>query len=368
VAGRIVLFGATGYTGELTARALARRDARPVLAGRNRERLGRLAEELGGLETAVADVAAPATVRSLVEAGDVLVSTVGPFARWGEPAVRAAIDARASYLDSTGEPAFIRRVFEEFGPKADRGGTGLVTAFGYDFVPGNLAGALALRDAGEQTRRVDVGYFTTGGGLGGFSGGTRASAAGALIEPGFVWRDRIRTERGAARVRSFELDGRKRPAMSIGSSEHFALPRLQPRLKEVNAYLGWFGRATRAMQAFSMASAPLLRLPGARSGTRRVVRRFVQGSTGGPGEEERAGTGSEIVAIAYGPDAQPLAEVRVAGANGYEFTADILAWGATRCAESGLHGTGALGPAEAFGLEQLEAGCSEAGLDTIPRL
>ena len=45
-----------------------------------------------------------------------LVSTVGPFVKWGEPAVRAAIAAGATYLDSTGEPPFIRRVFEEFGP------------------------------------------------------------------------------------------------------------------------------------------------------------------------------------------------------------------------------------------------------------
>ena len=52
---------------------------------------------------------------ALLERGDVLVSTVGPFAKWGEPAVRAAIAARGTYIDSTGEPAFIRRVFDEFG-------------------------------------------------------------------------------------------------------------------------------------------------------------------------------------------------------------------------------------------------------------
>ena len=87
MAGRIVLFGATGYTGDLTARALVDRGARPVLAARNEARVRALAEELGGLEWAVADVARPDSVRALVERGDVLVSTVGPFARWGEPAV-----------------------------------------------------------------------------------------------------------------------------------------------------------------------------------------------------------------------------------------------------------------------------------------
>jgi short subunit dehydrogenase-like uncharacterized protein len=122
VSGRIVVFGATGYTGDLTARALVDRGARPVLAARDAERVSRLAAELGGLETAVADVAQPATLRDLVERGDVLVSTVGPFSRLGGPAVEAAIAAGAHYLDSTGEGAFIRTVFERHGPAAEAAG------------------------------------------------------------------------------------------------------------------------------------------------------------------------------------------------------------------------------------------------------
>ena len=59
--GRIVLFGATGYTGRLAAEAMVERGMRPVLAARGRERLEAMAAELGGLETAVADVADPAT-------------------------------------------------------------------------------------------------------------------------------------------------------------------------------------------------------------------------------------------------------------------------------------------------------------------
>src|SRR5215212_1769339 len=118
MAGRIVVFGATGYTGDLTSRALVGAGARPVLAGRDAGRLARLASELGGLDTAVADVERPASVRALVEAGDVLVTTVGPYLRFGAPAVEAAVDAGAHYFDATGEGPFIRRVFEEYGPRA----------------------------------------------------------------------------------------------------------------------------------------------------------------------------------------------------------------------------------------------------------
>ena len=195
------------------------RGDRPVLAARSAEKLAQLSAELGGLETASPTSPEPASVRALLEPGDVIVATVGPFARFGDPAVEAAIDAGAAYIDSTGEPAFIRRVFEHYGSQAARRGAGLITAFGYDWVPGNLAAGLALRDAGEAATRVDIGYFATGGGLGGMSGGTAASLAGALIEPAFAYRDgAILTERGAAHVRSFEAAGRSRDAISVGSS------------------------------------------------------------------------------------------------------------------------------------------------------
>ena len=160
--GRIVLFGATGYTGRLTAEAMVERGLRPVLAARGRERLEAMAAELGGLDTAIADVSEPASVGALVERGDVLVSTVGPFARWGGPAAAAASSVGAHYIDSTGEPAFIREVFERYGPAAEQSGSAMLTAFGYDWVPGNLAGGIALRRAGEDAVRVDVGYFFTG--------------------------------------------------------------------------------------------------------------------------------------------------------------------------------------------------------------
>ena len=81
---RIVLFGASGYTGDLTAREMVARGMTPVLAGRRREPLEALATELGGLEIKLADVENPASVHALVEKGDVLVSTVGPFMRFGE--------------------------------------------------------------------------------------------------------------------------------------------------------------------------------------------------------------------------------------------------------------------------------------------
>jgi short subunit dehydrogenase-like uncharacterized protein len=359
---RIVLFGATGYTGRLTAEAMVSRGEQPVLAGRSPERLTELAARLGGLETAVADVAQPRTVRALVEAGDVLATTVGPFARWGDTAVEAAIAAQAAYLDCNGEPSFIRRVFERYGQRAADTGTALVTAFGYDSVPGNLAALLALREAGEAAERVDVGYFLPGDRSGWMSGGTRASLAAASLEPAFAWRAGIRTERPAARVRSFQVAGRRRRAISAGSSEHFALQPLHPQLQEVNTYLGYLVRTPRGVQLLSALGARAGRVPGVRAGVQTLGGRFVKGWTDGPDARTRAKTGTHVVAVTYDAAGAELTEVHVSGINGYEFTGRILAWGASRAADGALSGVGALGPVEAFGLEEVEAGCAEAGI------
>jgi short subunit dehydrogenase-like uncharacterized protein len=365
MAAAIVLFGATGYTGRLTAQALVGRGAKPVLAARSEDRLRQLAHDLGGLEWITADVSRPETVRDAVPQGAVLVSTVGPFTRWGGPAIEAALAARASYLDSTGETPFIREVFERHGPRAEAAGCGLVTAFGYDWVPGNLAGALALREAGDAAVRVVVAYYFTGR-AGTPSGGTRASSAGVMLEPSFAYRDgRIVTERPAKRMQEFQVDGKRRPAISVGSTEHFALPRLHPGLREVDVYLGWFGSMSRGLQVMSAGTSLVTKVPGVRPALQAVAGRAVKGSTGGPDEEARSKSGSHILAKAFGADGRQLTEVRVAGADGYTFTGEVLAWGAIRAAERGLEGTGALGPVDAFGLDELERGVASAGIERV---
>ena len=363
MAGRIVLFGATGFTGELTARAVVARGARPLLAGRSAQRLRALADQLGGdLETAVVDATAPGaatTLAALAGPGDVLLCTVGPFMRWGETGVQAAIAAGAHYLDSTGEPPFIRTVFDRHGAAARRAGSGLLTAFGYDYVPGNLAGALALREAGERAVRVDIGYFVAGRGGAQASGGTRASAVGMLAEPGYAFRaGRLVSERAARHVR--DIDGR--PAISTGATEQFALPRVHPGLRDVGVWLGWFGPASRPLQAISTATALATKLPGVRGAIGAAAGRFVKGSTGGPGEQTRERARSLIVAIASDDGGAPLATVRLEGCNPYDFTAGMLAWGALRAADGGLLGAGALGPVDGFGLDALQEGAAEAGI------
>jgi short subunit dehydrogenase-like uncharacterized protein len=362
---RIVVFGATGYTGEGTARALVARGVRPVLAARSAERLERLADELGGLETRVADVERPETVRALVEGRDVLVSTVGPFVRWGAPALEAAIDAGAVYIDSSGEPAFIRRVFEDCGPRARETGASLLTAFAYDWVPGNLAGALALDEAGDAATRVQIGYF--GQGEAGSSGGTKASLMGAVVEPSFGFRGgRLTAERVGARVRTFDLgDSRSGRAISVGGSEHLTLPALHPQLRQVDVLLGMAGAHVRFIPFLTAPIAAASALPRGRAALQSVLRRQGKGAARGPDEHARSRTGTTVLATAYAADGRELSAVRLEGVNSYTFGFDMLAWAATTAATGDLVTAGALGPVAAFGLSELEAGVREAGIKRV---
>ncbi|RZL76746.1 MAG: hypothetical protein EOP32_27730 [Rhodococcus sp. (in: high G+C Gram-positive bacteria)] len=103
------------------------------------------------LPVAQVDINSPADLARLLGPTDVVVSTIGPFTQLGTATVPAAAHAGAHYFDSTGEGTFVRRVFE-LNAVAAQGAT-MVPALSYGYVPGNLAGALALTRAGERATR-----------------------------------------------------------------------------------------------------------------------------------------------------------------------------------------------------------------------
>jgi short subunit dehydrogenase-like uncharacterized protein len=363
VTARIVLFGATGYTGARTAEALVARGARPVLAGRDPARLTRLAERLGNVETARADVTDPRSVRGLLGHGDVLVTTVGPFLQLGQAAVDAAVAEGAVYLDSTGEPPFVRRLFERDAVRAAAAGAALVPAFGLDYVPGNLAAALALTEAGKRAHRLDVGYAIDGASGQAFSRGTLVSLMGVLFEPGFAFTGgRLVPEAAGRRMWRFEANGRRRRGLSVGGSEHLTMPGSAPSLREIGVHLDWFGPLT----PWAHRLAPLSGLTGRLPGAERVAQRlagFIGGRVGeAPSQATLERARTHTVAEVRDASGELVSRVQLSGPEAYGFTAAMLAWGATRAAESGVRGTGTLGPVQAFGLDELTAGAAEAGL------
>ena len=124
-----------------------------------------------------------------------------------------------------------------------------MTAMGFDFVPGALAGALALREAGRGATRVDVGYFSLGAGADSASAGTRASLVGATLNDNHAYRDgSVRTVRPAERVRDFTVKGKARtrdlgrrrralhaPAGAPGAARGQRLPGLVRRARQAAA-------------------------------------------------------------------------------------------------------------------------------------
>lgn len=362
---RILLLGATGYTGDLTARSLLAQGARPVLVARDHRRVEALADELGGLDTAVADITAPETISAVLRPGDVLISTVGPFLKLGQPAVEAAAEVGAHYVDSTGEGPFIREVFERWGPVAERNDATLLPAFGFDYAPGALAAGLALEEAGPEATAVDVAYFS-----GGFvpSGGTQDSALRVLFEDNFAFRDgHVRPERIGRYVKRFEVDGRTRVAASIPAAEHLGLPQSYPQLLDITVLLGFGDAEARVMTAAARATSWLAKAPPLARGLTSLADRFAKGSTGGPDVDQRAGTTATVVAVAGTTEGSPgrltpLATVTLHGPNPYDITADLLAWASITAAGGGLLRSGAAGPIAAFGLDALRKGCELAGM------
>lgn len=367
----ILVFGATGFTGCMAVKALTRRGLPVRAAGRSRAKLEQLAGRFG-VDWIVADVQQPATVRAAAEGASAVISTVGPYSWHGEVAIEAAIDAGVPYFDCSGEPPFTKRVFEEFGPRAEQRGVPLLTTVGYDYTPGTLAGGLALAEAGKAATQVDIGYFLTGKprskSLNSFSGGTLESLQASSSAPQFAWRDGEMIEEPAARrVLDFNVAGKQRTAITIGASEHFTLPRSYSRLETVNVALGWFEPASKLVQALSRAQSvagrmPLVsRIPISLSrtmlpGTKKAIKR------GGPSEETREHARTVVVAVARNAAGHRLAQVNVTGPNPYDLTGELLAWAAGEAHAGAIRGVGALGAIEAFGLERLERGCAEAGL------
>ncbi|MEU1481227.1 saccharopine dehydrogenase NADP-binding domain-containing protein [Streptomyces sp. NPDC005760] len=380
---RIVLLGATGYTGQRVLRELLARGEKPTLAGRSRTRMLALAERLeADLPMAEVDVTSTADLTRLVEPGDVVVSTIGPFTRLGMAAVTAAARAGAHYFDSTGEGTFARRVLLELDAVAAVRGATLVPAFGYDYVPGNLAGALALTRAGERARHVEAGYFITRAGQRDqllyrstlrdaytlTTGGTRQTLVASAAEDGFAYRSprpwataRVVDERIGKRVRTFHYGGVKRTAMTVPGTEHLGLPEVYPQLESVEVGLGWFGRWTRPVQIAATIQAPLLRSAKVRAALERWSERL-PGSQREPDPDGR----SLVIAVARDGRGRPLATSALTGPDPYEMTGSLLAWGAVHAAQpDAVLKPGAHGPVAAFGLETLRLGAAEAGVHEV---
>ncbi len=183
----VVLWGATGFTGQLTAEYLLRRHAgeglRIALAGRNAEKLARVRDDLAEIDEAAAafelltgDSHDQDSLDAIAAEAEVICSTVGPYSKHGAPLVAACVAAGTDYCDLTGEPQFVRAMIDAHHAQAQETGARIVHCCGFDSIPSDLGTWTLVSEAKE---RFDVSLhevkLITGRIKGGVSGGTIAS-------------------------------------------------------------------------------------------------------------------------------------------------------------------------------------------------
>lgn len=188
----LVVFGATSFVGQILCRYLldkygVNRDLRWALAGRSLTKLEALRASLGdaavALELIVVDAADEAGLRRMCHEARVIVSTVGPYALYGEPLVKVCAETGTDYCDLTGEVQWIRRMIERYGAAARASGARIVHCCGFDSIPSDLGVWFLQRESqagfGRACARVKLRVKAM---RGGFSGGTVASLLNVVKE------------------------------------------------------------------------------------------------------------------------------------------------------------------------------------------
>jgi len=242
----IVLFGATGFVGTLTAEYLAAHapdGLRWAVAGRSERKLEQLRERLpGGEKVGVlrADVADPASLRELAGHARVVATTVGPYTTYGEDLVAACADTGADYLDLCGEPEFVDLTYIRHDARARETGARLVHGCGFDSIPHDLGAYFTVRQLPEGVPLTVDGFVTADAT---FSGGTFASALNqfARVRPMLAAeRDRKRHEPRLVGRRAAAPTGVPRFAREVGA---WALP-----LPTIDAQI--VGRSAKALERY----------------------------------------------------------------------------------------------------------------------
>ncbi|GAA3114588.1 saccharopine dehydrogenase NADP-binding domain-containing protein [Planomonospora alba] len=368
----LVLFGATGFTGALTAAYLARAtgpDCRWALAGRSRARLEAVAARIGRPELPLlhADAADPVSLAGVARSARVVATTVGPYIVHGEPLAAACAEAGTHYADITGEPEFVDLVFARHHARARETGAKLVHACGFDSVPHDLGVHFTVRRLPEGVPlRVD-GYVRAGGRP---SAGTVHSAVTVLArarQSASAARERRRLEERPAGRRVRAVPG---PPHRVGGWA-LPLPTLDPRIVARSARaLERYGpdfvyrhhAAVRTLPgalglaAGAGALAVLAQIPPVRAA---LLERFRPGD--GPTPEQRAAGWFKVTFDGRGGGERVVTEV-AGGDPGYDETAKMLAESALCLAFDDLPETsGQTTTAAAMG-EALTARLERAGI------
>ncbi|WP_433374095.1 saccharopine dehydrogenase family protein [Actinoplanes sp. CA-142083] len=355
----IVVHGASGFVGALVAQYLAEHapaGTRVALAGRSEVKIAQVKQRLGvDWPILVADAADVAALERIAAATRVVVTTVGPYAKYGKPLVRACAAAGTDYVDLTGEVLFARESIDDNHELARSTGARIVHSCGFDSIPSDigvhvLAQQAKAGGAGELTDTTLVVTSLRGG----ISGGTIDSMRHQL--------DVVKNDRKLRRVAAspYSLSPDRSAEPDLGRQDDTAVvsgPAVHPRLRGTlapffmasyntrvvrrsNALRGWeYGRAFRYREAMSVGSSPLspVMAHGTRLGlgalmvglslppTRYVLDRILPKPGEGPSAESReSGHFTMDLFATTTSGARYTARFRAKGDPGYAATAVML--------------------------------------------
>lgn len=387
----LVLYGATGFVGQLTARYLAGHapaGTRVALAGRRQARLESLRAELGEAaadwRVLVADSSDRAALADLAAGSTVVATTVGPYARYGSALADACADAGTHYADLTGEVLFVRSCIDRLHERAGASGARIVNSCGYDSIPSDLGVLLVHQRAAEDGAGGLADTVMKATAKGGFSGGTIDSMRAQM--------EAVAADRNQARIVAdpYALSPDRDAEADLGPQPDTFAPRRDPLLGEwtapfvmasfntrivrrSNALTGWsYGKRLRYREVMSFGATPLgavaagavtAGLAGVVAGmrfgpSRRAMDRVLPKPGEGPSQRtmDAGRFRSDIVAVTEG-GARYRGVVAADGDPGYKATAVMLGESALALALDGDRlplRAGVLTPATGIGMPLVE--------------
>jgi short subunit dehydrogenase-like uncharacterized protein len=324
----IGLLGATGYTGMLTGEVLAAAGVPFRRGARSATKLAALPRH-SGAEDVVVDTNIPAQLDAFLDGCEAVISTVGPFELLGRPVIEAAIRTRTPYVDSTGEPSFLRWLFATHRDAP----VPLVPACGFEYIPGDLAVAVASDRLGGPDRIADVlvGYELHGIGL---SQGTLRTVV-----------DSAQRTRWRPRKVMLPFAGGERPGVVAPWGEEITVP-----LRSPNARVRTGVRVPGALATGLQLAGPVIETGGwFMKATGPLMQKAIDRAPAGPDQAMRHKTRYSIVADVRTEDGH-TARAFVDGGDGYGLTAELLVACAQRVAKSPA---GARATGEAFDAAEL---------------
>lgn len=341
--GPIAVYGATGFTGRLVAHELEKSGADFLIAGRNSEKLDRLASEL---ETDPPRVAVTVDdregLREMLNGCSTVIACAGPFTLHGEPVLAAAVDTGTNYLDTTGEQPFIAMAYDRYGSRAEQAGIAVIPGMGFDYVPGDMIASLTAMGI-DRAETVRLAYATDFQ----MTRGTMLSALEMIKGGDLEWRDgRLvpadqSVDRGSFDFGSplGEVQMTRYPA-----GEHLTVPR-HIDTDRVETMLSAGSIAPGALEKVTPYVARplgiLMRTP-VRGLTGRLVSRLPEGPTPESRNEARFTVCCEVI----GDDR--VHRGRISGRDVYGITAAFIVKGAIEAAVGDIDRSGGLAPSEAF--------------------